>query len=191
MRKYVLGIVVLLVMAGFSIFYINARGAQEITAVEDNSASTPPALSEKAYTPPYPAPSDPQGFNRYQNTAHKFSLLYPNDLGVREYKESADSMSATFESPDGSKGFQIYVTKYTEPQITPERFKLDQPSGVRDAPTDVIVDGTRATMFFGRNSVMGDTREVWFIREGFLYEVTTYRELDAWLAQIMQTWKFK
>ena len=58
------------------------------------------------------------------------------------------------------------------------------------SPTDIIVDGTRATMFFGNNSIMGDTREVWFIHGGFLYEVTTYKEFDTWLAGIMQTWKF-
>jgi hypothetical protein len=37
---------------------------------------------------------------------------------------------------------------------------------------------------------MGDTREVWFIKGGFLYEVTTYKQLDTWLAQILQTWQF-
>ena len=57
-------------------------------------------------------------------------------------------------------------------------------------PTDVIVDGAHATMFFGNNAIMGDTREVWFIRGGFLYEVTTYKELDTWLGGIMRTWKF-
>jgi hypothetical protein len=56
-------------------------------------------------------------------------------------------------------------------------------------PTDVIIDGTQGTMFFGNNSVMGDTREVWFIRGGFLYEVTTNKELDTWLAGVMRTWK--
>jgi hypothetical protein len=45
-------------------------------------------------------------------------------------------------------------------------------------------------MFFGSNSVMGDTREIWFTHGGFLYEVTTYKELDSWLAPIMQTWQF-
>jgi hypothetical protein len=45
-------------------------------------------------------------------------------------------------------------------------------------------------MFFGSNSVMGDTREIWFIHGSFLYEVTTYKELDSWLAPIMQTWQF-
>ena len=57
-------------------------------------------------------------------------------------------------------------------------------------PVNIIVDGTPATMFFGKNLIMGDTQEVWFIKNGFLYEVTTYKELDQWLAGIMKTWKF-
>jgi hypothetical protein len=53
-----------------------------------------------------------------------------------------------------------------------------------------MIDGTQATMFYGTNAIMGDTREVWFIKGGLLYEVTTYQQLDTWLAQIMQTWQF-
>jgi hypothetical protein len=37
---------------------------------------------------------------------------------------------------------------------------------------------------------MGDAREVWFIKSGYLFEVTTYKPLDSWLSQILQTWKF-
>ena len=43
---------------------------------------------------------------------------------------------------------------------------------------------------FGKKTSAGDWREVWFIRRGFLYEVTTYKELNSWLANIMRTWKF-
>lgn len=45
-------------------------------------------------------------------------------------------------------------------------------------------------MFFSKNIALGDTREVWFIKNGYLYEVTTLKSLDAWLTQILQTWKF-
>jgi hypothetical protein len=34
---------------------------------------------------------------------------------------------------------------------------------------------------------LNDTREVWFIYNAFLYEVTTYNELDAWLQAILQS----
>jgi hypothetical protein len=47
-----------------------------------------------------------------------------------------------------------------------------------------------ATMFYGSNSIMGDTHEIWLIKDGFLYEVMTYKQLDSWLAPIMQTWQF-
>ena len=45
-------------------------------------------------------------------------------------------------------------------------------------------------MFFSKNGLMGDTREVWFTHGGYLYEVTTYKELDPWLSGIMASWKF-
>ncbi len=126
----------------------------------------------------------------YQNAKFKFSLLYPQAMQVREYVERDGALSVTFDNETSGEGFQIYVTPYKEKQITEARFKLDQPSGVYKEPVDVVVDGTRATMFFGHNSIMGETREVWFIRGGYLYEVATYKQLDTWLGSIMQTWKF-
>jgi hypothetical protein len=45
-------------------------------------------------------------------------------------------------------------------------------------------------MFYGSNSVMGDTREIWLIHAGLLYEVTTYKQLDSWLAPMLQTRQF-
>ncbi len=126
----------------------------------------------------------------YENVAFRFALLYPQELRVREYKEREGAMSAIFENPSNGQGFQIYVTPYGDTQITKERFLLDISSGVMKDPTDIVVGGVRGTMFFSTNSIMGETREVWFINNGFLYEVVTYKQLDAWLASIMQTWKF-
>jgi hypothetical protein len=81
------------------------------------------------------------------------------------------------------------VAVATSAEITEARFQLDEPSGVVNQLTHVTVNEVPATMFFGSNSVMGDTREIWFIR-GFFYEVTTYKEFDSWLTPIMQTWQF-
>jgi hypothetical protein len=52
------------------------------------------------------------------------------------------------------------------------------------------VGGVQATSFAGYKDHMGDTREVWFIHAGFLYEITTYKPLVPWLMQILQTWRF-
>jgi hypothetical protein len=116
--------------------------------------------------------------------------LYPENLQVQEYKEEGGGFTVTFQDLVADQEVQVYVTPYSGSQISEAQFKLDEPSGIRKNQTDVVVDGARGTMFFSSYPRMNDTREVWFITNNYLYEVTTYKELDAWLAQIMQTWKF-
>ena len=132
----------------------------------------------------------------YRNTTYRFALFYPDTLSVKEYDEGTGARTISFENADNSQGFEIFVLPYGGRQVSASRFKMDEPSGVMQQPTDVIVDGlsaqagTRATMFFGHNTSMGDTREVWFIHGGYLFEVTTYKTFDVWLAGIMQSWQF-
>jgi hypothetical protein len=132
----------------------------------------------------------PGGMRLYESKAFKFSIAYPEQLKVTQYEERGNAMTVTFENPDRTQEFEVYVTPYAKAQIDDARFKLDQPSGRFLDPQDVVVDGARATLFTGYNAIMGDTREVWFIKDGFLYEVMTYKPLDAWLGQMMQGWKF-
>jgi hypothetical protein len=53
-----------------------------------------------------------------------------------------------------------------------------------------VIDGASGIAFFGFDARVGQTREIWFIHNHFLYEVTTYKELDSWLNEIMSTWRF-
>ena len=156
------------------------------TSSEPGTAATQTAYTESTPTTPKVSP-DMLG---YSNKAFNFGLLFPDNLRATEYKEQGDALTVSFQDPNTNEGFQVYVTPYNGKQIDTARFKLDEPSGVMKEPKDVFIGGAAATMFFSTNAVMGDTREVWFIRGGFLYEVTTYKELDTWLAEIMQTWKF-
>jgi len=125
----------------------------------------------------------------YESREYKFGLLYPKDLQVREYKERDGALSVVFEAPDG-KGFQIYAVPYAQDQITKERLQMDISSGVMKEPVDIVIAGVPARMFYSEHSLLGETREVWFINNGFLYEVVTYKALDEWLSGIMQTWQF-
>jgi len=186
--KIIIAIMVILALnaAAAYFFFFNAAS----TPAEDAQAAT--ALAAE----PEPEPIVPttiqvtQDMRGYENSAFRFGLLYPKTLSVREYKERDGALSVIFEDPADGKGLQIYVTPYSDTQITKERFQLDVSSGVMKEPTDIMVGGVRGTMFLSTHSLMGETREVWFINNGFLYEVVTYKALDAWLASIMQTWKF-
>ena len=153
---------------------------------------TVPALVELG-TPP-PAVRDttrtaPSGYKEYRNTTYRMSLFYPDTLIVKEFNEGGGAQTITFEGKGGI-GFQIFVVPYTDAQLTPERLKKDIPSGVVKEQTPIVIDGKAASMFYSTNALLGETREVWFIQNKYLYEVTTTKDQDAWLSTIMKSWMF-
>jgi hypothetical protein len=85
---------------------------------------------------------------------------------------------------------QNYVAPIDGDQITEDRFLCDEASGVRNDAVNTTIAGVPALAFHGFDAAMGQTYEVWFIRGGFLYEISTYKELEPWLNQILATWRF-
>ena len=132
----------------------------------------------------------PEGAREYKSTAYGFSLLYPQYLSAAEQAEGGGAATITFQNIEKVQGFQIFIVPYNELQVSEERFKQDIPSGVRQALTNFAVDGVSGAAFYSTNIELGDTYEVWFVRDGFLYEATTLKPLDDWFKEIMQTWKF-
>lgn len=183
MKYALLGILIVVAAGVLAFTYLSTAPSQSVseTIPSDNAViitePLPPLISEES--------------REYKNLLFRFSLLYPRDLQVREYDDGTSASTITFEDTVGTHGFQIFIVPYSEKQITREQFKKDVPSGIIDEPTDIIIDGARATMFFSKDSVIGETREIWFIKDGFLFEITARRALDAWLANIMQTWRFE
>lgn len=125
----------------------------------------------------------------YRDAQYPFSFEYQNEFMYERYEE-AEGETLVFIDSEQKKEFQIFITPFTEEYISEERFRLDVPSGVIKDKQDVLVGGVQGTIFFSENSFLGGTRELWFIHNGFLYEITTYDELDSWLADIMKTWRF-
>jgi hypothetical protein len=132
----------------------------------------------------------PAGAREYRSTQYNFSLFYPQELTVNAYTNGGGSATITFQNPNAGEGFQLFITPYDEAQISDTRFKQDEPSGVRESLTNIVVDGAIGAAFYSTDASLGATREIWFVHKGFLYELTTLKPLDSWLATIIQTWKF-
>ena len=109
---------------------------------------------------------------------------------MQAFDEGSGASTIIFQDVTSAQGFQIFIVPYSTPQVSIERFKMDQPSGVMQEPHDLNIDGAFATMFVGKDQLLGPTREVWFIHGGYLFEVTAPHSLDEWLGTIMLTWRF-
>lgn len=133
----------------------------------------------------------PAGQKEYANSQYHVSVFYPQELSVTEYTEASGAHTISFENTDGSRGFQVYVVPYPDAQITKSRILLDTHNTATETPQEIVLaNGTHALIFFSNGGALGKVREVWFLHGGFLYEVTTYADLDSWLSDILKTLTF-
>ena len=188
-RKILLIVLCIVCAAALAAFLLFRNSPEESLPTDTTpvSEAAPPAEGDIGLPEPRLAPP---GFDEYQSATYRFSLFFPQDLSPSVFKEPGTAMTVTFEDPFGSRGFQVFVVPYGEKKITPERFKADIPSGIIENSRAIVLDGVPAESFYSSNRALGDTYEIWFIYHGFLYEVTTYKAYDAWLNEIMSTWKF-
>jgi hypothetical protein len=184
------GIGVLLLAAG-GMYYFGARGSGIVmaTSTPDQFKNFPANLPTAATTTEEKR-EVPAGYKEYRSERYWFSLLYPEDFEVSFFDEGAGAGTITIQNVAKQKGFQIFVVPYSGNKIPEERFREDEPSGVRENDTHVTIDGAGAESFYSKNARLGDTAEIWFISHGLLYEVTTLKPLAPWLSSIMSTWKF-
>ena len=87
------------------------------------------------------------------------------------------------------------MSDFDEPgPITPLRIEKDIPDIVIESPQEVLIGKDKkiqALIFFSKNESLGRTREVWFVRNGNLYQLTAYADLDGLIGPVLETLKFK
>ena len=173
--------------------YVFLGGSVSTSTPITTPASTPaPATTrENTQTQVVQGPRTvPRGAREYKSDTYRFSVLYPENLSVKEFDEGEGATTVTFQNEKDVQGLQIFIVPYGAAQITEERFKEDVPSGVRKNVLNTTIDGATGAKFYSTNSNLGETREVWFIKNGYLYEVTTLKSLEGWLDSILATWVF-
>lgn len=201
--KYALhaAVLVMVTTAGYLVF--THRSATSLTSADDilSGITNGKNLAEaQSFLTPSAGVADglknrnkpPEGYIQYKNDKYKFSFYHSPESKITEYKEAGGAATIVLENLKKIRGFQIFIVPYNGTVITPERFKKDVPSGViKDKEETQIGDsGVKAITFHSYDKILGATREVWFIKDGYLFEITTIQGLGDWFVPIMQTWSF-
>jgi len=142
--------------------------------------------------------------NIYIDSQYKFSFEYPKDFTATKFQEGEDSNTILVQEKESKKSFQIFISPFDEPgPLTAERVKQDLPDLIIKNPEQrVLKNGAKALIFFSEEPSLGEIREIWFIypvsgadsngvHNGYLYQISTYKELDSLVAKILETWKFQ
>jgi hypothetical protein len=91
---------------------------------------------------------------------------------------------------------QILISEFDEPGsvLTTDRIKQDIPDmDIRDSQLILLGEqsGQGVAFLSDNESFAGNSREVWFVYKGKLYQISTYARLDPLLQSILATWKFE
>lgn len=132
---------------------------------------------------------------QFLHPRYGFSVVIPKDLDIIRVDEGQMTETVVFipKIENSEPVMQIFVTPYLPHEITKERLAKDVPGGeIKDLSEVLIGPGNdiRAVRFASTHLGLGEAREVWFLRNGYLFEVTTRMDNDAWLASVLKTWQF-
>jgi hypothetical protein len=168
-NKIIISFVIVLAAAGLLVF-------------RNNSPLTPLLQQER----------ETEG-KKYQNDAYNFSINIPNNATTTEIdegeghtiliqKEMSKTVFDTYQ-------MQIYMAPFDEDIVlTAERIRQDIPDLKMGNIESVKVGGITAVKFIDQDQ---NTGEIWFVRNGNLFQVSSDPKNDSVTEKIMQSWKWK
>ncbi len=137
-------------------------------------------------------PSDikPLNSETFSHTDPNFSLQYPKNISITKFEDGA-SETILLKDPQ-QKDTQIFISSFDEDIVlSAERIKKDLPKLVIENPTEVMIGGkVKAVSFTSTNNLAIPTREVWFVYNGYLYQISIPLEIESAIGEILKTWKF-
>lgn len=135
---------------------------------------------------------------KFEHPSLPYSFLYPTGFSISQFTDSvsgADTVLVQNADPGVLAGFQIVTTLYEgELPITPQLIERDIPDmRVGDAQEVLLGDSGRGLAFVSQDvgEVSGpQNREVWFVINGSLYQITARIEHDMLLKKVLDSWQF-
>lgn len=132
--------------------------------------------------------------NTYRNEAYSFNFKYPEGLIPSSFPnpEFEGDIIILSDNKTGV-GMQIIVSPFDEEltALTVERIKRDVPDMTIVDPQDVLLGDQGKGVAFLDGTLDSATRNVWFVANGFLYQITSPKVFDGVLKGILNSWVFE
>ena len=138
----------------------------------------------------------------YTDQALGFSFEYPDNLTVAQPADAEDSGGALIiiQGTDGKSGFQVAVDPFDEKtELSLETIKKSAGALVVENAKEIIVGKnsdikafsfTLKTPSTGSNDDSSALQEVWFVRNGKLYQISNYPDFAGSMGKILGSLNF-
>lgn len=130
----------------------------------------------------------------YSDSTYRFSFKHPQGFTVTQLSGTGgDETILLIQSSDKKVGIQAVISPYGEDvDITAALIRAQLPNIKIDDAQTVEVGASRLGVAFMSDSQAfgGKSREVWFVWNKNLYQISTYAEYDEFLKKMFSTWQF-
>lgn len=133
--------------------------------------------------------SETGGEKTYRSEGFGFSFQFPKDFTLGEFDEAGGRMVLI---NTGTSSIQIFITDYNESGgvLTFEKISADVPGlKINEPETFSLTGGEVALVFVGEDATFGNTREIWMVHKGHLFQIITPIESQETLATLLNTWE--
>ena len=139
-------------------------------------------------------------FDSYTDPTYGFSVWLPKNFIVSSLPEDQGEVIIA-EHPTLNLGFEVFITPFDEEgPLTVDTIRESNPSlTVKEPMESELEDVTPAVRFVSEDPALGgsrsnETRQIWFTRDGNLFQVIMYSDniewLGAWANELPQDWTF-
>lgn len=175
MRTYVIVAVILAILFAVWAYVVSERPALQ-----------PSEISGAPYTG---APLEAN----YENKTFGFSLRMPDGFSASELPADDTGASTVILQNQSGEGIQIRISPFEDIRVLTAdmiRGNIPDMNISEEAPVTVGSEYTGVAFISDNEAFEGSSREVWFVYEGNLYQISTYQRLDTLLKAMFATWKF-
>ncbi|MDZ7611401.1 MAG: hypothetical protein U5L10_01435 [Candidatus Moranbacteria bacterium] len=193
-----IGFIVLAGLIGWLVFAL--QGGEQEGGEQGGEEKEPMTLEEnKKDLEQYSRNSQIDSKNRrYKNKEYGISLTIPEEMTVSNFQEGRDGEVVLFQEKAGTKEsgaswIQMFITPFDEEgPLTPERIKQDLPDLEIENPQRATLtqNDIKGLIFFTQDPSLGKIREVWFTRNGYLYQVTTEEKYEKMIVRLVESISF-
>lgn len=127
----------------------------------------------------------------YTNPKYSFSFSHPKEFSVSEFIENGADIILLKDAAAGGV-FQVLVSSFDEPEpITKARILKDIPNMAIANDKIISLGGEKALSFRSKDKSGSETFEIWFARNGNLYQISALPDFEEKLKEIVKKWTFK
>lgn len=133
----------------------------------------------------------PENVTIYQNTKYGFTFNYPNNYRIGSFAEGEGDV-VLLQDANAKTGLQITISPFDENinRLSEARIRQDLPDLDMQNVDQIMLGDLPAIFFTSSDSSFGNSVEVWFIKNGNLYQMSTYSYQLPLLEQVAKSMQF-